>query len=53
MTINIRSISFIVPCYNEEKNIKKTIDEINFAINKLNIITYEIIIIDDGSTDKT
>ena len=27
------SISFIVPCYNEEKNIKNTIGEFCLAIN--------------------
>ena len=46
------SISFIIPCYNGERfifsNIKKFTKEIkNFKIN------YEIIIINDGSTDKT
>jgi glycosyltransferase involved in cell wall biosynthesis len=46
------SISFIIPCYNGERfifsNIKKFIEEIKkFKIN------YEIIIINDGSTDNT
>ena len=47
------SISFIVPCYNEEKNIKNTITEICLAINDSPIQKYEIIIIDDGSKDNT
>jgi len=44
-------VSFIVPVYNEEKVIAETIrsiSEINYPKNK-----YEIIIVDDGSTDNT
>ena len=46
-------ICFIIPCYNEENNINNTIFEINKVIKKLNIKYYEIIVIDDGSTDNT
>ena len=53
MTLNSSSISFVVPCYNEEKNIKNTINEIYLAINKSKIKEHEIIIIDDGSVDNT
>lgn len=45
-------ISLIVPAYNEERNIKKTIEDIkNSARNSKHSI--EIIVVDDGSTDKT
>jgi len=47
------SISFIVSCYNEENNIKNTINEINLAVNNSIIEKYEIIIVDDGSIDQT
>ncbi len=41
-------LSIIVPVYNEEKTIKKVIEELKkIRLNK------EIIVIDDGSTDKT
>ena len=53
MTNDINSISFVVSCYNEEKNIKNTIDEINIAINNSKLDVYEIIVVDDGSKDKT
>ena len=43
------SITFLIPVYNEEKTVKKAIEE---TIN-LNIPDKEIIIIDNGSTDKT
>jgi glycosyltransferase involved in cell wall biosynthesis len=41
-------ISIIIPCYNEEKNIKECIRQ----IPKMEW-EYEIVVIDDGSTDKT
>ena len=41
-----------IPCFNEEFQIKKVIDEIRKYLD-LNNYDYEIIIIDDGSTDKT
>ena len=46
------SVSFIVPCFNEEKNIVKTINSIVYATKKLKIKN-QIIIINDGSTDRT
>lgn len=45
-------ISVIIPTFNEEKAIKETIDEINYNLKDTNH-EYEIIIINDGSTDKT
>ena len=45
-------ISIVIPCYNEEKRIEKTLDSILSYLKKKKI-KYEIIIVDDGSTDKT
>jgi poly-beta-1,6 N-acetyl-D-glucosamine synthase len=42
-------VTVIVPAYNEEKAIGKTID----ALLKLSYVNKEIIVIDDGSTDGT
>lgn len=42
-------ISFLIPIYNAEKTIAKCID----SILSLQLKSYEIILIDDGSTDKT
>lgn len=42
--------SLIIPCFNEEKNIDKLLSEIKI---NLSIYDYEIIIIDDKSTDKS
>lgn len=41
--------SIIVPAYNMEKYIKRTLD----SIKKQSFKDYEVIVIDDGSTDKT
>ena len=43
-------LSIIVPCKNEEGNVTKLYEEINKVLEK---IKYEIIYIDDGSTDNT
>ncbi len=47
-------ISIIIPAYNEEKNIKNVIMEIKNIFKKKTIFKeYEIIVVDDGSNDKT
>ena len=46
------SISFVIPAYNEQDNIKKIADSaFNFLVN--NFKDFEIIIVDDGSRDNT
>lgn len=52
MVLYENMISVILPIYNEEKNIKKVIDDIFvfFAIKQLD---FEIIAVNDGSKDKT
>lgn len=47
---NIVNVSIIIPAYNEELNIKKCVDTINKAKK---VFDWEVIIIDDGSTDNT
>lgn len=48
---SLPAVSIIVPCYNEEKTVEKTIDSLlalDYPKNKLSIL-----VIDDGSTDNT
>ena len=45
-------ISVIIPAYNEEKNIINTINETKIELEILKY-DYEIIVVYDGSTDKT
>jgi dolichyl-phosphate beta-glucosyltransferase len=49
---NIKKISIIIPAYNEEKIINSTIIDIKKKI-KNNGLDYEIIVVDDGSSDNT
>ena len=46
-------ISVIVPVYNEEDSIDLLIDKINSVEEEMESNTIEIILVDDGSTDKT
>lgn len=45
-------LSIVIPTYNEESIIASTLSKIREFLNKRNYI-YEIIIVDDGSTDST
>ena len=47
-----KKLSVILPVFNEEKSIKKVIEDIKKVLNKHNL-NYEIICVDDGSTDKS
>ncbi|MBI4948299.1 bifunctional glycosyltransferase family 2/GtrA family protein [Candidatus Berkelbacteria bacterium] len=48
----IKSVSVIVPAYNEEKRITKTLIKIDQFLKEKKL-SYEIIVVDDGSKDKT
>jgi len=47
-----KQLSIIVPAYNEEGAIAQTIEGLKQELNKLDL-DYEIIVVNDGSTDKT
>lgn len=49
---NKKEISIIVPVYNEEKNVKELFAKLSDVLERLRK-DYEIIFIDDGSTDNT
>ena len=47
-------LSIVVPIYNEEKLLRNSIEQIyNFLKEAKKIDSYEVICIDDGSTDTT
>lgn len=48
----INSLSVFFPCINEEGNIENTVSKAEEVLKKLKL-KYEIIIVDDGSTDAT
>lgn len=45
-------LSVIIPAYNEEKRLPQTLEKVNRYLRSKNY-SYEVIIVDDGSTDKT
>ena len=48
----VPAISLFFPAYNEEKNIKKTVEKALAILPKV-ASDYEVIVVDDGSKDKT
>lgn len=46
-------ISIIIPCYNEKNTLIKIINKIILSLNNYNFKSYEILIVDDGSSDGT
>ncbi len=46
-------LSLVVPCYNEEGNVKKFFDEVNKVFSQNNINDYEFVFVNDGSSDNT
>ena len=45
-------LSIVIPCYNEEQRLPRTIDRIEGYLDARNA-SYELILVDDGSTDGT
>ena len=46
-------LSIIIPCYNEKSTIEIIFKKIIQNLNKYNFLNYEILIVDDCSTDGT
>jgi glycosyltransferase involved in cell wall biosynthesis len=49
----LRSLSVIIPAFNEEKRLPDTLEKLTDFFETLSLETLEIIIVDDGSTDGT
>ena len=49
----MKKVSIVVPCYNEEENVELIAKAIIKQFEEINKYNYEIIIIDNHSTDKT
>ncbi len=50
--VNNVSISVFFPCYNEQDNITRVVEQALMVLEKLNA-DFEVIIVDDGSSDST
>lgn len=46
----LKGLSMVIPCFNEVGSIDKTVEELDSVLKSAGL-TYEIIIVDDGSTD--
>lgn len=46
-------LSFVIPCYNSSKSLKIVTDEILDVMKKNDILNFEIILVNDNSTDNT
>ena len=46
-------LSVIIPCFNEEKNLKELVNQIEIIKNNNPNINFEFILVNDGSTDQT
>ena len=49
----IKKISIVIPCFNEEENIRITYKKIEAILKKISHYNFEYIFVDNGSTDKT
>jgi len=49
----MKKISIVVPAYNEEGNVKELASQIDLVFQKLDKYDYEIIFVENGSTDNT
>ncbi|MHA1225632.1 MAG: glycosyltransferase family 2 protein [Candidatus Hodarchaeales archaeon] len=50
--MEIPSISVVIPAYNEEHNLSFVLEDIRDILNKIGL-PYEIVVVNDGSQDKT
>lgn len=49
----VKTLSVFFPCYNEEDNIFNTVSKAIKVLESLKLDNYEVIVVDDGSTDNT
>jgi glycosyltransferase involved in cell wall biosynthesis len=48
-----RSLTIVVACFNEEANLRNTYENIVAATKEASLDDYEVVIVDDGSSDRT
>jgi glycosyltransferase involved in cell wall biosynthesis len=52
MTSESLDLTILIPCFNEERYIEATLEEVVAALNELKL-SYEILVVDDQSSDST
>jgi dolichol-phosphate mannosyltransferase len=53
MTADQITLSIIIPFFNEEESIQGVCDEVHQVLSSISDLTWELIMVDDGSTDST
>ncbi|MBI2143977.1 polyprenol monophosphomannose synthase [Candidatus Woesearchaeota archaeon] len=48
-----RSVSVVIPTYNEEGNIGRLVDAVSSSLSAADVKDFEIVVVDDASRDKT
>ncbi|MGB0744413.1 MAG: glycosyltransferase family 2 protein [Opitutales bacterium] len=51
--VDVPLLSFVIPLYNEEETLVSLYDKIDSAITEYQLRNFEVIFVDDGSTDKS
>ena len=49
----MRKIYIVLPAYNEEESIGKLLDRIKATMDEVDIVNFEVLVVNDGSVDKT
>ena len=44
-------LSLVIPTFNEEGNVQRLYSELRLVLEQLQIVDYEVIFVDDGSSD--
>jgi len=53
MEVHHITLSIVIPFYNEEESIRGVCDEVRQALSGIHDLTWELVMVDDGSTDLT
>lgn len=50
-TVEKSSLSFVIPVFNEEESLRELLGKMQQVLSQNNLDTYEVLFVDDGSTD--
>ena len=53
MTESVQSWSMIILCYNEEGSVYNVLGDVVKTFEKMNVQDYEVLVVNDGSTDNS
>lgn len=53
MAVPVTEVSAVLPAYDEEENLRRTVAEVTAALEGLGMERFEVVVVDDGSGDGT